>query len=182
VNSRDESATPPAEQASPPPFDLVLRGYHKGQVDQHLAAVQDEMRTLRQQRDSLKRELDAATARTTELNAQLGRLQQRLESDATTPPLASDPAVAAEPYSPPGPIADKLVRVAKREAALVRANATREAANILEAARAQAEAYRRDAEQADSGWTRPVDQQVPLHVNVADNRDRTPGLDRQRGE
>jgi phage-related baseplate assembly protein len=90
--------------------------------------------------------------------------------------------VEPDAYSPSGPITDKLVRVARREAALVRANATREAANILDAARAQAEAYRRDAEQAGCGRTRSVDHQAPLHVDAVENRERTPGQDPQRGE
>jgi DivIVA domain-containing protein len=181
MNSRDESAITPAQHDAGPAFDLVLRGYHKAQVDQHLAKVREEVQTLRQQRDTLERDLDTAMARTTELTAQLGRIQHRLESDST-PPTASDPAVESDAYSPPGPITDKLVRVARREAALVRANATREAANILDAARAQAEAYRRDAEQAGGGWTRSVDHQVPLHVDAVENRERTPGQDPQRGE
>jgi cell division septum initiation protein DivIVA len=183
VNSRDESATPPAEPASQPSFDLVLRGYHKGQVDQHLAAVQDEIRTLYQQRDALKRDLDTAVARTTDLSTQLDQLQRRLESDTTTPPTASDPTIGSDPYSPPGPITDKLVRVAKREAALVRANATREAANILEAARAEAEAYRRDAEQSGRRWTGSGDDQVASHVPAAEARELPlPGQDQRRRE
>jgi len=183
MNSRNESADPPVEKASQPSFDLVLRGYHKAQVDQHLVAVQDEITTLRQQRDALKRELDSAVARTTELTAQLGTLQQRLESDAATPPTASDPMTRTEPSSPPGPITDKLVRVARREAALVRANANREAANILDAARAQAEAYRRDAERSGHRWTGPADDQIASHAAAAEASERLqPGHDQRHGE
>lgn len=145
MNSRNESA----KHQTAPPFELVLRGYHKRQVDDHLAAVDDELQALRQQRDTLERDLGRAVARTTELAAQLGQLQQRLESDTTTPSTASEATSEPDPYSPPGPISDKLVRLARREAALVRANATREAAHILDAARAQAEAYQRDAEQPE---------------------------------
>ena len=181
MNGRDESATTHAEHAAGPSFDLVLRGYHKAQVDQHLAEVRDELQTLRQQRDTLERDLDRAMARTTELTAQLGRIQQRLESD-TTPPIAADPTAEPDPYSPPGPITDRLVRVARREAALVRANATREAANILDATRAQAEAYRRDAEQAGGEWARSADHPAPLHVDAVENREQTPGQDPQRSE
>lgn len=148
--------TPPEREVQVPvvrevraSFDLAMRGYDRRQVDEHFAAAEDEIRTLRQQKDILERGLGEALARITKLTAQRDELRRR-EADSTVSPAPSDSA-DSDPYRPPGPVTDKLVRLARREAALVRANAAREAADILAAARVQAEAYRRDAEQSRGG-------------------------------
>src|ERR671939_385629 len=101
-DSRTGKSTNPmavAMNETPPAFDIVLRGYERRQVDEHLA-------TLLKERGNAER-------RAAELEKQLNRLRQDVESTRHE---------QAEPsYAGLGARVEKILRLAEEEARDLRA-------------------------------------------------------------
>ena len=106
-----DSSRPPLE---PPHFDMVLRGYDRIEVDEYIAAIREENATLR-------RELDARPASRPE--------------PAAAAPAASHYDVDTPAEDSFGFRAEKLLRLAEREAAEMRTRAARDAEAVEAAAR-----------------------------------------------
>lgn len=102
-------------------FTVVLRGYDRHEVD-------DRFRELDAELDRLRSELRVAQERLAEYRGEVERLRHGALR------ARSDERGAEEPVTSQGPLADKIIRSARREALLIRANAQREAARIIEAA------------------------------------------------
>jgi cell division septum initiation protein DivIVA len=90
-----------AMNETPPAFDIVLRGYERRQVDEHLAA--------------LVAERQIAEARVSDLEKQLGRMRQEVEANRHE---ASEPS-----YAGLGARVEKILRLAEEEARDLRAEA-----------------------------------------------------------
>ena len=101
-------------------FTLVVRGYHRQEVDDRLAELDADL-------DRLRSELRAAQERLDDYRGEVERLRHGAQRDERT---------VEEPVTSRGPVADKIIRSAQREALLIRANARKEAARIREAAQA----------------------------------------------
>jgi flagellar biosynthesis/type III secretory pathway protein FliH len=133
MTSEQGAAGPVAEprQPDPPHFDMVLRGYDRVQVDQYVTELSEENAALRGALHRL-------------------RTENRVAPVAGTPkPTPSSPAR----YDPDTPAedsfgfrAEKLLRLAEREAAEMRADATRDAEGVTTTARQRAEEQLRAAE------------------------------------
>jgi hypothetical protein len=120
----------------PNEFDFVLRGYDRNQVDARVS--------------ELVNQLAAATERIQSTAAQLAVEQRRAEhaerqlhSSRSTPPAAT----AEEVEHGFGYRAERLLRMAEAEANEIRGSAIKEAAEIVERARATAEQHRHEIEQ-----------------------------------
>jgi cell division septum initiation protein DivIVA len=110
-----------------PSFGVERRGYDRRQVDRYVEDAITERARLLAEVEELRRAHDV--------------LLLRLERATVPPPRApsSVPATA----TPSGEIAEKLLRTARREALMIRAEAQRAAQSMLEAARADLERERR---------------------------------------
>lgn len=115
---------PSRSEASSGGFPVVRRGYDRQEVDARLEELHAEL-------DRLRAELGAARGRLDDTRAEVERLQHEAWQLRTQ---RGEPEPAPSPL---GPLAEKIVRSAQREAMLIRATAQKEAGRILEAARAQ---------------------------------------------
>jgi cell division septum initiation protein DivIVA len=133
MTSHQGAAAPVAEprQPKPPHFDMVLRGYDRVQVDQYVTELGEE-------------------------NAALRGALHRLREEHRVAPIPEAPKPAYDParYDPDTPAedsfgfrAEKLLRLAEREAAEMRTRATRDAEGVESGARQRAEEQLRAAEQ-----------------------------------
>ena len=117
-----------------PAFDVVLRGYDRRQVDEHLAALEGRLAATAGQSNELRSQRDAAARRVHEL-------EQRLNGAAGVN-AASAPAASAQPQQPPSPAPVSLDGFGAKVEAILRL-ATDEAASIRrtaeESRRGQAE-------------------------------------------
>jgi flagellar biosynthesis/type III secretory pathway protein FliH len=111
---------------------MVLRGYDRVQVDQYVTELREENAALRSALHRLRSETDVAPV---------------AEPPRPTPrdPARYDPETPAEDSF--GFRAEKLLRLAEREAAEMRTRATRDAEGVDSAARERAEEQVRAAEQ-----------------------------------
>jgi cell division septum initiation protein DivIVA len=109
-------------------FTVVLRGYDRHEVDDRFQELDAELDRLRSELRAAQSELRAAQERVAEYRGEVERL--RHGALQTRP----DERGVEEPVTNRGPLADKIIRSAQREALLIRANAQREAARIIEAA------------------------------------------------
>ncbi len=110
-------------------FRVVRRGYAPEDVDERLDALTAELEDSRAQLQAAWDERDAA-------RQELAFLRQR---------LAGSRPHGDGPHGDPdlgevsrGPVADRLIRMAQREALVIRANASREASTLVDGARAHA--------------------------------------------
>ncbi len=112
-------------------FRVVKRGYAPEDVDERLDALAAELEESRAQLQAAWDERDAA-------RQEVAFLRQRLPTPRPHGDgLPGDPdQQSGEPSR--GPVGDKIVRMAQREALAIRANATREASTLVEGARAHA--------------------------------------------
>jgi len=117
------------------PFDFVLRGYDRNQVDARIA--------------ELLVQLNAATERIQSAEARLVDQQHRFEQlrAIQSAPPAAPPTTAGDGGQCFGYRAERLLRMAEAEANEVRGRAIKEASEIVERARAVAEAHRHEIEQ-----------------------------------
>jgi hypothetical protein len=119
---------PPGLPANEEPFATGFRGYDRQQVD-------ERMQELAERVDKLRIRAEAAEA---DLRAALSRLK---EVEQAQPPADAQTAGF-------GVRVEKVLRLAEQEVAQVRARAAQEASELLERARADAEAHRHEVEQS----------------------------------
>ena len=117
-----------------PRFEVMLRGYDRAAVDAHLASRLHEAEELRAALADAERRVDRAVRRAEAAEA---------ESADRARVAAAEPAPADTGF---GSRAEKILRLAEREAAEVRSRATAESTAILDAARSEAEQHRHDVE------------------------------------
>lgn len=129
-------------------FDVVLRGYERTAVDEHLARCAEEAVALRHELAESERRRAVAEQHATATESE----NRTLRSEQ---PGAH--GLAEEGF---GFRAEKLMRLAEQEAGDVRASAAREAAALLEQARAGAEQHRHEVEQTLITRSALLDQQA----------------------
>lgn len=117
-------------------FAVVRRGYDRGQVDALVARMQKDERGLRALVADTQRKLKLATQHASSTEDENRALR------ASRPEQAHGPTGGGF-----GAVAEKFLRLAEAEASQVRAQAAREAVELGERARADAEASRHAAEQ-----------------------------------
>ena len=129
----------PAGSPSPPdqPFDTVLRGYERRQVDDFVSRLKSE---LAQMKDEL-----ADAQRKRRLANEHAEATERELRDLRAKSAHSEPRSVEDSF---GYRAEKLLRIAEQEAAEVRTHASRESAAIIEQARTEAEKHRHEVEQS----------------------------------
>ena len=118
------------------PFDTVLRGYERRQVDEYVAKAKDEV-------SKLKEELAEAQRKRRLANEHAEATERELR-DVRAKSAHSEPRSVEDSF---GYRAEKLLRIAEQEAAEVRTHASRESAAIIEQARTEAEKHRHEVEQ-----------------------------------
>jgi cell division septum initiation protein DivIVA len=133
-------ATPPTatsglDYSHGQPFDTVLRGYERRQVDDFVAKSNDEIIRLKEDLAEAQRQRRLATEHAEATERELRELQGR---SAHAEPIAVEDSF--------GYRAEKLLRMADQEAADMRAGATRDAEAVEAAARRRAEEQLRAAE------------------------------------
>jgi hypothetical protein len=119
------------------PFDTVLRGYERRQVDEYVAKAKDEIAKL-------KEELSEAQRKRRLANEHAEATERELR-DVRAKSAHSEPRSVEDSF---GYRAEKLLRIAEQEAAEVRTHASRESAAIIEQARTEAEKHRHEVEQS----------------------------------
>ena len=129
----------PAGSPSPPdqPFDTVLRGYERRQVDDVVSRLKSEL-------SQLKDELTDAQRKRRLANEHAEATERELR-DLRAKSAHSEPRSVEDSF---GYRAEKLLRIAEQEAAEVRTHASRESAAIIEQARTEAEKHRHEVEQS----------------------------------
>lgn len=130
-------------------FDVVLRGYDRHAVDEHVSRQDGEMAKLRHELAESERRRALAEQHATATENEIRSLR-------------SDPQFAdrSSPEESFGYRAEKLLRLAEQEAAEARAAAGREAAAVVEHARAEAEQHRHEVEQSLIARSSLLDQQA----------------------
>lgn len=130
------NAPPMPEGGAEQPFVTVLRGYERRQVDDYVARQRDQTATLRAQLVETQRQRRLATDHAEATEQENRRLH----------------ATAAHEAPPPqegfGLRAEKLLRLAEREAAEVRARTSQESVALMEQTRGETETYRHAVEQS----------------------------------
>jgi cell division septum initiation protein DivIVA len=158
-------------------FDVVLRGYRRGQVRQYVRAVEEELRLAAADRDANAELAQALATEVEQLRAQNARLSRQLDELSRTP---------VEPAAVP-PRLRRMVELAKEEAAEITARAqaaaehswatAEEAAGRLRAryadALAEMDRTRRETE---------IEHRTLLQQARADATVMTTDADRRRGE
>jgi len=131
------TATPSgSSNSSSMPFDTVLRGYERRQVDDFVAKQKDDTK--------LKDELAEAQRKRRLANEHAEATERELR-DVRAKSAHSEPRSVEDSF---GYRAEKLLRIAEQEAAEVRTHASRESAAIIEQARTEAEKHRHEVEQS----------------------------------
>ncbi|MCU1662829.1 MAG: hypothetical protein JWR58_2894 [Pseudonocardia sp.] len=128
-------------------FDVVRRGYDRDQVDAQLRELRDRLATAEAARQGAEQHARAAEKEM--------RARAQAQGDA--------PAMSQESF---GFRAEKILRLAEREAADVRNRAANEATALVEQARADAERHRHEVEQALISRSAELDQEATQR-NVA---------------
>ena len=132
------TATPAGSPSTPDqPFDTVLRGYERRQVDDYVGRLKDEITQLK---DDL-----AEAQRKRRLANEHAEATEREMRDLRAKSAHSEPRSVEDSF---GYRAEKLLRIAEQEAAEVRTHASRESAAIIEQARTEAEKHRHEVEQS----------------------------------
>jgi hypothetical protein len=132
------NATPSGSPSSSSvPFDTVLRGYERRQVDEFVTKQKGEIAQL-------KDELSEAQRKRRLANEHAEATERELR-DVRAKSAHSEPRSVEDSF---GYRAEKLLRIAEQEAAEVRTHASRESAAIIEQARTEAEKHRHEVEQS----------------------------------
>ncbi len=119
------------------PFDTVLRGYERRQVDDYVAKAREEIAQLKEELAEAQRKRRLATEH--------AEATERELRDVRAKSAHSEPRSVEDSF---GYRAEKLLRIAEQEAAEVRTHASRESASIIEQARTEAEKHRHEVEQS----------------------------------
>jgi hypothetical protein len=130
-------------------FDVVLRGYERATVDQHVSRQAEQIESLRRELADSERRRTLAEQHATATETEIRGLRSDPQFAERTPPEESF-----------GYRAEKLLRLAEQEAAEARAGAGREAAAVVEQARADAEQHRHEVEQSLIARSSLLDQQA----------------------
>ena len=130
-------------------FDVVLRGYERHAVDEYLGRQDEEMAKLRHDLAESERRRALAEQHATATENEIRTLRSDSQYSERTPPEESF-----------GYRAEKLLRLAEQEAAEARTAAGREAAAVIEQARADAEQHRHEVEQSLIARSSLLDQQA----------------------
>jgi hypothetical protein len=117
-------------------FDFVLRGYDRNQVDARISELVTQLATATERIQSTAAQLAAEQRRAEHAERQLQALQ------SSTPAASTEDAEHGFGYR-----AERLLRMAEAEANEIRGSAIKEAADIVERARATAEQHRHEIEQ-----------------------------------
>ena len=136
-------ATPPTatsglDYSHGQPFDTVLRGYERRQVDDFVAKSNDEIIRLKEDLAEAQRQRRLATEHAEATERELRELRELQGKSAHAEPIAVEDSF--------GYRAEKLLRMADQEAADMRAGATRDAQAVEAAARRRVEEQLRAAE------------------------------------
>ena len=131
------TATPSGSQSVSLPFDTVLRGYERRQVDEFVAKQKDELAKLQDELSEAQRKRRLATEH--------AEATERELRDVRAKSAHAEPRSVEDSF---GYRAEKLLRIAEQEAAEVRTHASRESAAIIEQARTEAEKHRHEVEQS----------------------------------
>jgi DivIVA domain-containing protein len=154
--------TPPSTAApsrvEPRRFDTVLRGYDRGQVDAHIARLVEENAALRRQGAEADRRRQTAEQHAAATEGEFRKLQSQRQGSS--------------PEESFGFRAEKLLRLAEQEAADLRGSAAREAAALLEQARADAEKHRHEVEQSLIARSAQLDEQATQRSIELQERER----------
>ena len=118
-----------------PRFEQALRGYERAAVDAYVARQQTALDQMQADLAEAQRGRDAATERAEAAEQENAGLRR----------AAAEPAPVAETGF--GSRAEKILRMAEREASEARARATAESAALIDAARSSAEAHRHQVEE-----------------------------------
>jgi hypothetical protein len=141
-----QAAAEPAAAGEPataaPGFDTVMRGYERGQVDHFVRRQEAEAEALRAALAAAEQKCDRAQRRA----AQVGTENQALHAAAAAPPPVGAATGTADAGF--GVRAERLLRLAETEAAEVRSQAVRDAADLMERSRLDAERHRHELERA----------------------------------
>ncbi|HXV93237.1 MAG TPA: DivIVA domain-containing protein, partial [Pseudonocardia sp.] len=121
----------PAREGERPRFDLTLRGYERRQVDEHLDRQEAELERLCEEVRQLELRLRTAQEYGKSLEFQVRQLRGRM---AETNPAAAETGSGAA--------ADRVLRLARFEAAKIRAAAVQECSDLLDRARQEAATHR----------------------------------------
>ncbi len=119
------------------PFDTVLRGYERRQVDDYVTKAKEEIAQLKEELAEAQRKRRLATEH--------AEATERELRDVRAKSAHSEPRSVEDSF---GYRAEKLLRIAEQEAAEVRTHASRESASIIEQARTEAEKHRHEVEQS----------------------------------
>jgi hypothetical protein len=119
------------------PFDTVLRGYERRQVDDYVTKAKDEIAKLKEELSEAQRKRRLATEHAEATERELREVRAKSAH--------SEPRSVEDSF---GYRAEKLLRIAEQEAAEVRTHASRESAAIIEQARTEAEKHRHEVEQS----------------------------------
>jgi cell division septum initiation protein DivIVA len=133
----------PAQRVSDTPdqFDVSLRGYDRHQVDERFAELGEQLAAVAEQNRSLAAQLAEEQRRRGAAERALRELQV---GQAAPGGQAVDDNSGVQGF---GYRAERLLRMAEAEAHDVRQAAAKEAAELMERARADAEAHRHEIEQ-----------------------------------
>jgi DivIVA domain-containing protein len=169
--SADPAAIPGQRRPEPerPHFDMVLRGYDRIEVDEYIDKLIEENAALR-------RELESGAARAVVAVPP----ESPSERDESSPQYYDVDTPAEDSF---GFRAEKLLRLAEREAAEMRTRATRDAESVEATARRRAEEQLRDAErEADDVRTKATQEANRLKKQAAQEAARVGHLHRSTKE
>jgi cell division septum initiation protein DivIVA len=113
-------------------FEIVKRGYHRGEVEEHLEHVEGDIKVLTADRD-------AAVRQASELARQLEEHRSRIDDMAGQIERLAQPPTTLEGLSER---LQRMLRLAREEAATTRERAAQEADQVRRAAHAEAERMR----------------------------------------
>ena len=131
-------------------FEQVLRGYDRPAVDAYVARQETVLDGVRADLAEAERARDAATERAEAAEQENAELRR----------AAAQPAPVAETGF--GSRAEKILRMAEREASEARARASAESAALIDAARSSAEAHRHQVEEELIGRVSRAEQTAAL--------------------
>ncbi|HZZ45348.1 MAG TPA: hypothetical protein VFE65_00515 [Pseudonocardia sp.] len=167
-------------------FDVVRRGYDRQQVDDHIRTLAIQLNELQQahrplvsQVAELQQKQQPLVAQVSELQAAHQREHRRAEwaeselrSVRAQLEQISDQPTGQQGF---GYRVERLLRTAEQEAGEVRSSAAREATQLLERARKDAETHRHEVEQSLIHRTATLDQEAAQRKVGLDEREREMG-------
>ena len=142
------------------PFDTVLRGYERRQVDDFVAKQKEELAKL-------KGELTESERKRRQADEHAEATERELR-DVRAKSAHSEPRSVEDSF---GYRAEKLLRIAEQEAAEVRTHASRESAAIIEQARTDAEKHRHEVEQSLIARASVLEQQAGQRTTELQERE-----------